>query len=131
MQSQQEALGSRLESLTQTAENAMDREREAQDRLDSTLEQHAKQISQRQAREAELERSIQDLGAALVVARNRATKVSSSFSEDSIGENAAASNDVSVLRARIDALECDVETANAHLKLERERVSTKNDFFLW
>ena len=48
LQGQQAALGSRLESLTQTADNAMDREREAEARLDAALSQHARQISQRQ-----------------------------------------------------------------------------------
>jgi hypothetical protein len=48
LQGQQSALGSRLESLTQAADNAMAREREAEDRLDSVLSQHARQISQRQ-----------------------------------------------------------------------------------
>jgi flavin-binding protein dodecin len=48
LQGQQAALGSRLESLTEAADNAMAREREAEDRLDSTLNQHARQISQRQ-----------------------------------------------------------------------------------
>jgi hypothetical protein len=35
LQGQQAALGSRLESLTEAADNAMAREREAEDRLDS------------------------------------------------------------------------------------------------
>lgn len=48
LEGQQTALGSRLESLTQTADNAMEREREAEDRMDSLLNQHARQISQRQ-----------------------------------------------------------------------------------
>jgi hypothetical protein len=48
LQGQQAALGSRLESLTHAADNAMAREREAEDRLDSVLSQHARQISQRQ-----------------------------------------------------------------------------------
>ncbi len=48
LQSQQVALGSRVESLTQTSENAITREREAEDRLDAVLSQHARQISQRQ-----------------------------------------------------------------------------------
>lgn len=50
LQGQQEALGSRLESLTQAADNAVEREREAEDRLDKALTQHARQISQRQVR---------------------------------------------------------------------------------
>ena len=48
LQGQQAALGSRLESLTQAADNGMTREREAEERLDATLTQHARQISQRQ-----------------------------------------------------------------------------------
>lgn len=54
LQSQQVALGSRVESLTQTSENAMAREREAEDRLDAVLSQHARQISHRQVRLPEL-----------------------------------------------------------------------------
>lgn len=48
LRGQQEALESRLGSLTQTSDSAMDREREAEDRLDAALSLHAKQISQRQ-----------------------------------------------------------------------------------
>jgi hypothetical protein len=50
LQGQQGALGSRLESLTQAADNAMERERDAEDRLDGALTQHARQISHRQVR---------------------------------------------------------------------------------
>jgi hypothetical protein len=57
LQGQQTALGSRLESLTQAADNAMEREREAEDRLDSLLNQHARQISQRQVRSVKSARS--------------------------------------------------------------------------
>ena len=48
LQSQQAALGSRLESLSQAADNGMSREREAEERLDAALTQHANQISKRQ-----------------------------------------------------------------------------------
>ena len=48
LQGQQSALGSRLESLTEAAENGMLREREAEERLDAALSQHAHQISLRQ-----------------------------------------------------------------------------------
>ena len=50
LQSQQIALGDRIESLTQTADSAMEREREAEERLDQALSVHAHQISQRQVR---------------------------------------------------------------------------------
>lgn len=48
LQNQQAALGSRLESLSQAADNAMERERDAEKRLDVALNQHARQISHRQ-----------------------------------------------------------------------------------
>jgi len=50
LQSQQENLGDRVESLSQTADSAMQREREAEERLDQALSVHAHQISQRQVR---------------------------------------------------------------------------------
>lgn len=50
LQGQQAALGSRLESLSQAADNAMERERDAENRLDVALNQHARQISNRQVR---------------------------------------------------------------------------------
>ena len=50
LQGQQAALGSRLESLSQAADNAMDREHDSEKRLDVALNQHARQISHRQVR---------------------------------------------------------------------------------
>jgi chromosome segregation ATPase len=119
LQGQQGALGSRLESLTQAADNAMDREREAEDRLDSSLTQHARQISHRQARETELERTIQELNAALVAKTRQNTRSLSNTKGD---KKSDSSNDNS-LRARIDTLQSELETAVAHLALEREKVS--------
>lgn len=48
LQAQQEALENRLDSISQTADNAMEREREAEDRLDAALSMHARQLTQRQ-----------------------------------------------------------------------------------
>ena len=48
LQAQQIALENRLESVSQTADNAMEREREAEDRLDAALSMHARQLTQRQ-----------------------------------------------------------------------------------
>ena len=68
-----------------------------------------------------MERTIQELGAALVAARNRdANRLKSQESDGD--HDSTVPNDVSALRARIEALEADLEIANAHLKLERERV---------
>jgi hypothetical protein len=48
MQTQQAALASRVESLSQASDAAEARERDAEVRLDGLLSQHARQISQRQ-----------------------------------------------------------------------------------
>jgi outer membrane murein-binding lipoprotein Lpp len=48
LQAQQAALENRLDSVSQTADNAMEREREAEDRLDAALSMHARQLTQRQ-----------------------------------------------------------------------------------
>ena len=125
MQGQQAALGSRLESLTQAADNAMDREREAEDRLDAALTQHARQISHRQARESELERTIQELNAALV-AKSSQTSRSSSNSLDKKASD--ASNDNS--SAKLENVQHELDTDIAHLALERERVSFTFWYFL-
>lgn len=110
LQVQQEALGSRLESLTQTAENATERERDAEDRLDEALSQHTRQLSQRHMREAELERTIQELGAALVNERNkRPLEVNDlSWENDSSNE-------------RVQSLEHDLENLRTQLDYERQR----------
>mmetsp|Transcript_19145 Transcript_19145/g.53313 ORF Transcript_19145/g.53313 Transcript_19145/m.53313 type:complete len:785 (+) Transcript_19145:143-2497(+) len=115
LQGQQAVLGSRLESLTEAADNAMERERDAENRLDVALNQHARQISQRQARESELERTVQELNAALAV--------SSQVKIDSDAPRSAGTNN-SHLQARISALEIDLQAANSQLAMEREQSDT-------
>mmetsp|Transcript_840 Transcript_840/g.1786 ORF Transcript_840/g.1786 Transcript_840/m.1786 type:complete len:785 (-) Transcript_840:73-2427(-) len=115
LQGQQAVLGSRLESLTEAADNAMERERDAENRLDVALNQHARQISQRQARESELERTVQELNAALVV--------SSQVKIDCDAPRSAGTNN-SHLQARISALEIDLQAANSQLAMEREQSDT-------
>ncbi|OEU07922.1 hypothetical protein FRACYDRAFT_250547 [Fragilariopsis cylindrus CCMP1102] len=120
LQGQQTALGLRLESLTQASDNSMERERDAEDRLDAALNQHARQISQRQARESQLERTVQELNAALVSSRNN-TRLSGS---SSLGDNASSSgsNNAYSEAARISALEMDLQDANSNLDMEKEQL---------
>jgi len=111
LQAQQETLGTRLESLTHTADSALAREREAEERLDEALTLHAKQVSQRQAREAELEKSVAELGAALVAERNKPKERninnnadSSSNGDQSAGDGTAQhdNSETEILRAQLD-----------------------------
>lgn len=124
LQSQQEVLGDRIESLSQAADTAMEREREAEERLDQALSVHAHQISQRQARESELERTIADLGSAMAAVRNKESSRLADYSKksaelsDTAGENTSQD---SGLRVRLDMALHDLETAQANLDLERQR----------
>lgn len=120
LQAQQEALGNRLESLTHTADNAMERERDAEDRLDEALSLHARQISQRQARETELERTVSELGDALVASRNKQTTGASAASQsagDDTGQNVS-------LVGKVQTLEQEVENLHAQLSHENQRNET-------
>jgi len=123
LQGQQTALGSRLESLSEAADNAMRRERDAENRLDVALNQHARQIGHRQARESQLERTIQDLNAALVLSRGNGQH----SGNDTSGRDGSATDSLrgnSHLQARISALESDLQASNSNLAIEKERSET-------
>jgi outer membrane murein-binding lipoprotein Lpp len=123
LQAQQEALGSRLESLTQTADNAMAREREAEDRLDQALSLHAQQISQRNNREAELEKTVADLGAALVEAKSPVNaRWAKEQAMDTSGFQHDLSNEIEALEAQLvlEKQKCDMLQREVR-SLTRER----------
>ncbi|KAL7567950.1 hypothetical protein ACA910_019660 [Epithemia clementina (nom. ined.)] len=123
LQDQQEALGNRLESLSQTADNVMEREREAEARLDEALNLHARQIAQRQARESELERTVAELGAALVVARS-----SNSSSTNGTGGSSKLRQDDAFVssspEALVQTLQHELEGLVAQLNFEKQRCET-------
>ena len=96
VEAQQTALQTKLESSSQSIQTATERERQLEDKLDATLSMHSRQLSKRQAREAELERTVADLGAALATARQKERMLSSSGaklgSSRRTGADATASN---------------------------------------
>ena len=114
LQTSEKSLQTKLESALQANKAARQREREAEDKLDTALSQHSRQISQRQAREAELEKSLFDLGAALTASqqkqaiqqRNHNVSASSTNNGGDIGkykelyENAI--DEVETLRGQLD-----------------------------
>jgi hypothetical protein len=115
LQSQEERLQSRLDSISNTADSAYMREREAEDKLDMTLSMHARQLAQRQAREAELERTIADLSANLA-------NSSASHGGDAEGDSAAGAGNTMKLKSQVFSLEEDLATAKALLESEKQRV---------
>ena len=126
---QQEALGNRIESLSQTADNAMDRERESETRLDEALNLHARQIAQRQGRESDLERTVAELGAALVAARSNnstttTTTTSNGGSLRKVDFSSSVSSNVATPEAQVQSLQQDLESMVAQLNFEKQRSDT-------
>lgn len=68
---QQSALQAKLDAAFQSVKIATEREREAEDKLDAAVSLYSRQMTQRQARESELEKTIFDLGTALTVLRQK------------------------------------------------------------
>jgi len=116
LQSQYDRLQNRMDSISQTADNAMMREREAEDKLDMTLSMHARQLSQRQAREADLERTISELIASLALSN---PKKSYDHAE---GDTAAGASNNLQLKTQVYSLEEELENLKSQLVSERQRV---------
>jgi predicted nucleic acid-binding Zn-ribbon protein len=111
LETQVSALQSKLESSALANQTASDREREAEDKLDAALSLHSRQLSLRQAREAELERTIADLGAALARSRQK----------EKSGTSQKASIDSNSMKEQFERAVDELETVQAQLVLESER----------
>lgn len=81
-------------------------------------------------RESELERAIADLGAALVVARNKEINRLKTAQNGDISAGSDG-NDISALRTRLENAEDHVETLTVQLDLERQRVSSTVGSLCW
>jgi DNA repair exonuclease SbcCD ATPase subunit len=114
LQSQQETVGSRLEALTAMADSAVIREREAELRLDDAMALHARQLSQRNAREAELERTVAELSAALVAEQSKR----SCFVAGHVVATKQAPGDVT---AQDDNAALELDAIKAQLEIERQQ----------
>ncbi|KAL7545403.1 hypothetical protein ACHAWF_008745 [Thalassiosira exigua] len=124
-------LEGRLEHAESRADLSAERERGAEERLDKALSLHARQLGARQRREGELERTVADLGAALVVAKGKVeAAIRAGVNLDGDGAGRAASgaiegeaDDEADATARLQDLQDEVETLRVQLALERERCS--------
>lgn len=117
-------LETRLEHATSQMELASERERNAEEQLDKALSVHAKQLGTRQKRETELEQTVADLGAALVVAKNKveaAMKAGINLDDNTKRESSNQDED---LKAQLQDSQDEIETLRAQLSLERQRCST-------
>jgi hypothetical protein len=115
----------RCDSLTITANTSSEREKEAEDRLDAALSLHARQLMQRQAREAELERSVAELGAALVVARQREQdRLRGGELSVVVGVDDKQSATNATITSQLATVQEELELLKAQLDLERQHCNT-------
>ena len=122
-------LETRLENATSQMDLASERERNAEEQLDKALSVHARQLGVRQHREVELEQTVAELGAALVVAKNKveaAMKAGIDLGGDMLSQRSSSTStkedeDVTV---RLQDAQDEIETLQAQLNLEQQRCST-------
>ncbi|CAB9508714.1 expressed unknown protein [Seminavis robusta] len=122
---QQESLQEKLDTALDAQKTAAERQQQAEHSLDDTLEQHKRQLKQRQIREAELERTIAEMGAALTVASSAANTttavpangsgVPASFPEED--DKAAAA----LFKEKWEVAVEELETTKTQLRLESQR----------
>lgn len=113
LEAQQSGLQTKLESSSQSIQTATERERQAEDKLDAALSLHSRQLSQRQAREAELERTVADLGAALATARQK--------DKNAALRAAQKPSDSTSFKEQLEAAVEELDTVRVQLTMESER----------
>ena len=128
LETQLEALQTKVVSLTATAREASDRERDAEDKLDSFMTQHQRQLQQKQERESELERTVAELGAALTFAQqknlmsNRSAPVGENTAENFKAKLTATVEEMESFKAQISFLEQERDALQHELhEISRER----------
>lgn len=114
LQVQHLTLQQKVESLNETTEAASNHERLAQEKLDEVLTQHKRQLQARQEREAELEKTIAELGSALTMAKQEHKKALVARPDD-------PSN--TALEAQIASLTRDLETSSSECELLKQQCS--------
>lgn len=108
-------LESKIVDLTSAAQTSAERERAAEERLDGAMQQHKNQLTMRQAREAELEQTVAELGAALAEAQKTSRRASAPVGE----ETAEAS-----YKSQYVLVKEELETVQAKLLLTEQRCAT-------
>jgi len=116
LEQQQSSLQTKLDVALQSVKTATEREREAEDKLDASISLHSKQTIQRQSREAELEKTIFELGTALTLERQRqqpvTNHVTAATSSDSDGE---------MYKNKFEVVSEEVESLKVQLNMETQR----------
>ena len=120
-------LKQQVESSLGSAETVAAREQRARDELDEATALHAKQMAQRQRREAELEQTILEMGSALTSAKQQLRQQQQSLSSPkgkasvSPSESNQEQTDGSDYKEKYEQVTEELETVRVRLTLETQR----------
>lgn len=117
LQSDHSMLQEQLTTALETIKTASERERMAQDKLDSAVSMHTRQMNQRQTREAELEKSVLELGAALTAVQQEQQKQQQELQRPSI----LANKDEDTFKDKYNEVVEQMETLQVQLNYETQR----------
>jgi hypothetical protein len=117
----QMAWTTKVESLTQTQKTAAEREREAEDKLDAALSLQARQMSQRQSREAGLEQTILDLSVALTVSRQKEASQMVKVVQQKTAATPGNEDAEESLKDKYERTAEELETVKVQLSMETQR----------
>ena len=130
LEMQQDSLQEKLESALASQETATQRQQTAEIALDEAQEQHKRQMKQRQLREAELEKTIADLGAALTATQQQDAPASITRNGTPAGlmspmppfaNTSSDIGDETDFQEKYEVTAEEVETLKGQLKLESQR----------
>jgi predicted nucleic acid-binding Zn-ribbon protein len=123
---QETTLKQQVESSLESAETVAAREQRARDELDEAAATHAKQMTQRQRREAELEQTILEMGSALTLAKQQLQQAQNASSTE--GEKSGDTSDSnqhhingSYYKEQFDQVAEELETTRVRFTMETQR----------
>lgn len=124
---QETSLKQQVESSLESAETVAAREQRARDELDKAAAMHAKQMAQRQRREAELEQTILEMGSALTQAKQQLQQqgIILSSPQGKVAKRSVESNETQVdgpnYKEQFEQAAEELETVRVQLTMETQR----------
>ena len=118
LKAQEAVLREEVKRLKESAQAAADRERQVEERLDAATETHQRALSHRQAREAELERTVAELGAALAAKESESNRT---VGEISTGLGGAVTGDGSKVEGKYGVIAEELDNTKAQLSLSNQK----------
>ena len=118
---QHDALQNHCRALEEAAESARQSERAAEARADAALEQHQRQLALRQGREAELERTVAELSAALTASQQQQQQQPLAVPQFHDSANGYSEGDAREYRAKYELAVEELETAQSELRVTVQR----------